>query len=130
MLVMPHLLFLFFTADILLTVQQLYEENVSVLKWLLCTFEILKILIILELALFIKRKKRGSISIFLIGSCMFFLWLYYATTDYLYRDYIITFLENWIIYSGLFLSLFASVSQVILLLLYLRIKKDKTKIQV
>lgn len=131
MFVMTYLQFLLFTADILLTVQQLNESDISVLKWLLCTFEILKILIILELVLFIKYKKRGSISIFLIGSCMFFLWLYHAITyNYLYMDYTIAFLQNWILSNGIILSLFASVSQVILFILYIKTKKyDKGSVR-
>lgn len=124
MFVITYLQFLLFTSDILLTVQKLNESDISVLKWLLYTFEILKILIVLELAVFIKQKKCGSILIFLIGSCMCFLWLYHATTDYyLYMDYIIAFLQNWILYNGIILSLFASVSQVILLVLYIKKKR-------
>ena len=121
--VIIYLQFLLFTADILLTVQQLNESVICVLKWLLCTFDVLKILIALELVLCIKYKKRGSISIFIVGSCMFFIWLYHATTHYyLYMDNIITFLQDWILSNGIILSLFASVSQVILFILY-RIRK-------
>lgn len=120
-----YLQFLLFTADILLTVQQINKSDISVLKWLLCTFDVLKIFVILELVLWVKYKKRGSVSIFVVGSGMFFIWLYHATTHYYsYMDDMISFLQGWILSNGIILSLFASVSQVVLFILY-GIRKNK-----
>lgn len=123
--VVSYLQFLLFTADILLTVQQINKSDISILKWLLCTFDVLKIFVILELVLWVKYKKRGSVSIFIVGSCMFFIWLYHATTHYyLYMDDMISFLQGWILSNGIILSLFASVSQVVLFIRY-GIRKNK-----
>lgn len=123
--VVSYLQFLLFTADILLTVQQINKSDISVLKWLLCTFDVLKIFVILELVLWVKYKKRGSVSIFVVGSGMFFIWLYHATTHYyLYMDDMISFLQGWILSNGIILSLFASVSQVVLFIRY-GIRKNK-----
>lgn len=117
--VVSYLQFLLFTADILLTLQQINKSDISVLKWLLCTFDVLKIFVILELVLWVKYKKRGSVSIFIVGSGMFFIWLYHATTHYyLYMDDMISFLQGWILSNGIILSLFASVSQVVLFIRY------------
>lgn len=86
MLVLPYIQYLFFTADIILTAQQLNKFNLSTLKWLLYTFDILKILIILNFVLFIKYKKCGSPIVLLVGICMFIVWRYCILTQCSNRD--------------------------------------------
>lgn len=118
MLVLPYVQYLFFTADILLTTDQLNELNLNALKWLLYTFDALKILIVLNFILFVKYKKCGNVLVLFIGICMFLAWVHCALTQYSYRDNIIVFLNDYIFMNGIITSLIVIICQVILFLLY------------
>lgn len=123
MLVLPYIQYLFFTADILLTAQQLNKFNLNTLKWLIYTFDILKILIILNFVLFIKYKKCGSLLVLLVGICMFIIWMYCILTQCSNRDDIVEFLNYYIFNNGVTTSLFVIISQVILFIVYNKAKK-------
>lgn len=123
-LVLPFVQYLFFTADNLITAEQLNKLSLNCLKWLLLTFEILKLLIILELILFIKYKKPGNLLILFISVCMLLVWMQYILTDKSsYADDIIVFIENYIYVNGIVTSLCAACTQVILFVIYRRRKQ-------
>lgn len=120
-LVLPFVQYLFFTADNLIAAEQLDKLSLNYLKWLLLTFEILKLLIILELILFIKYKKSGNLLILFIGVCMFLVWMQYTLTDKIpYIDDVIAFIEGYIYVNGIITSLCAVGVQVILFVIYRR----------